>query len=174
MSDLLLHTVVPSLGAAICIVMYATPVQACLKAAQAKSLGDINPIPFAVTVANTIAWLTYGLLKKDPFVTTPNAVGVVMGIFCYTTAFGLAEDKVRRKLRDIMCFNALLFPALGVLTAFYCATYQDQLNIWGLAGNAICLVYYGAPLSTMADVIKTRNSASIMKQQKRGKQKESE
>ena len=32
----------------------------------------------------------------------------------------------------------------------------------GLAGNAVSLVYYGAPLSTMAEVIKTRNSASIL------------
>jgi uncharacterized protein with PQ loop repeat len=32
----------------------------------------------------------------------------------------------------------------------------------GVAGNVITLIYYAAPLSSMAEVIKTRNSASIL------------
>lgn len=32
----------------------------------------------------------------------------------------------------------------------------------GTAGNVVTLIYYAAPLSTMAEVIRTRNSASIL------------
>ena len=42
------------------------------------------------------------------------------------------------------------------------ACYLSLTPLRGLAGNAVSLVYYGAPLSTMAEVIKTRNSASIL------------
>lgn len=45
-------------------------------------------------MANTIVWLTYGLLKQNPYITTPNAVGVLLAVFCTLTAFGIADDKV--------------------------------------------------------------------------------
>jgi hypothetical protein len=36
-----------------------------------------------------------GLIKHDPFVTAPNALGVVLGVFCAVASHGLAEDQVR-------------------------------------------------------------------------------
>jgi hypothetical protein len=47
-------------------------------------------------------------------------------------------------------------------SVWYCHSSNDSFTCRGLSGNAISLVYYGAPLSTMAEVIKTRNSASIL------------
>jgi hypothetical protein len=47
-----------------------------------------------VTIANCIAWLSYGLLKHDPFVTAPNAAGVLIAVFMTLTAFGLADELV--------------------------------------------------------------------------------
>jgi solute carrier family 50 protein (sugar transporter) len=32
----------------------------------------------------------------------------------------------------------------------------------GVAGNLLALIYYASPLSTMAEVVRTRNSASIL------------
>ena len=40
--------------------MYGSPVSAVLKAQAKASLGDLNAVPFAVTVANCIVWLVYG------------------------------------------------------------------------------------------------------------------
>eukprot|EP00798_Chlamydomonas_sp_ICE-L_P008810 gene8810-33681_t len=61
MSEVVLQQVVPALGAVLSLVMYATPIKAVTRAAASNSLG----------VANTIALATYGMLKKDPFVTLP-------------------------------------------------------------------------------------------------------
>jgi hypothetical protein len=46
-------------------IRYASPVDALIKASRARSLGDINALPFAVTVANTIVWCTYGELGNS-------------------------------------------------------------------------------------------------------------
>ena len=35
-----------------------------------------------------------GLLKHDPFITTPNAPGVVLAVFCTMTTYGLADERV--------------------------------------------------------------------------------
>lgn len=155
-----------------------------------------------------------GLLKRDPFITAPNAPGVVMAVFCIISCIGLADEQVRRRrrrqqsladspvcsvtrqlsqlllpgslpmylsitapslrchhlaaqartrVRNILCLEALILPVMGVVTVFACEPGSaEQLLIWGMGGNAISMVYYGAPLSTMAQVIRTRNSASIL------------
>ncbi|GAX81004.1 hypothetical protein CEUSTIGMA_g8439.t1 [Chlamydomonas eustigma] len=162
MGDFLLESFVPGLGALVSLLMYGAPLSAVLKAASSRSLGDLNAIPFSITIANTIIWLSYGLLKHDPFITTPNAPGVCLAVFCTMTTYGLADETVKSRMRMILCGQAVLLPLLGVLTAFACSNLTEQLSLWGLSGNAISLVYYGAPLSTMAEVIKTRNSASIL------------
>lgn len=59
--NVLLTTLVPALGAVISLLMYASPVQAVLHAAKQKSLDSLNPVPFAVTVCNTIVWSVYGV-----------------------------------------------------------------------------------------------------------------
>ncbi|EFJ53175.1 hypothetical protein VOLCADRAFT_102793 [Volvox carteri f. nagariensis] len=123
---------------------------------------ELNPLPFGVTIANCIAWLGYGLLKHDPFVTAPNAAGVLIAVFMTLTAFGLADDTAQHKMRFVVCLTAGVMPLLGVFTTFGTKDVKLQQGLWGLAGNVICLIYYAAPLSTMWEVIRTRNSASIL------------
>ena len=129
--NIFLKHVVPSLGAATCLAMYAAPFRPMLRAAHNESLGvrtccvarltverlpgshhsprtdppaggflccsalqDIKPIPLSVTVANTLVWLVYALVKHDPYIAAPNAIGVTLSIFITTTAYGLAGKKV--------------------------------------------------------------------------------
>ncbi|KAG2502021.1 hypothetical protein HYH03_000515 [Edaphochlamys debaryana] len=160
--NVFLDTVVPALGALVSTLMYLAPLKAVLKAHREKNLGELNPLPFGVTIANCVAWLCYGLLKHDPFVTTPNTPGVLIGVFMTTTAYGLAEEAVRQRLRFVVCLTAGVMPVLGVFTAFFAENLAQQQAIWGLAGNTIALIYYAAPLTTMWDVIRTRNSSSIL------------
>jgi len=159
---LILQTIVPAGGAVISTVMYASPLPTVAKAVQARAIGDINPIPFCVTIANTIIWCVYGLLKHDPFITTPNTPGVAMAVWATIAAYGLADDKVRSQLRNIILAETLCLPVLGVFTSFVISDPAAQLGLWGLAGNLVCICMYASPLTTMGDVIRTRNSASIL------------
>jgi hypothetical protein len=57
-------------------------------------LHPVQAIAFlAITATNPMTVFT-GLVKRDPYVTTPNALGVVVAVFCALTAHGLADDKV--------------------------------------------------------------------------------
>jgi hypothetical protein len=69
MSSFILSTLVPGAGAIISLAMYASPVSAVLKAQAKASLGDLNAVPFAITVANCITWLVYGK-NHQPCVTS--------------------------------------------------------------------------------------------------------
>jgi solute carrier family 50 protein (sugar transporter) len=40
-------------------------------------------------------------------------------------------------------------------------SYDTRKRAWGFTANAILLVYYAAPLSTIITVVRTRNSASL-------------
>lgn len=160
--QIFLEFVVPALGALVSTLMYFAPLRAVLKAGKDRSLGDLNPFPFGVTIANTIVWLSYGLIKRDPFVTCPNTPGVVVAVFNTLTSYGLADEAKRSRLKMVCCLTAGVLPVLGVCTAFAAKDAAARLGIWGFAGNIIALVYYGAPLSSMYDVIRTRNSASIL------------
>ena len=94
---------------------------------------------------------------------TPNAPGICIALFCTLSTFALAELSNKRTMVNILCAEAIILPLLGVLTSFACDDNIDSmLSLWGLAGNFMSLAYYGAPLSTMADVIKKRDSSSIL------------
>lgn len=58
--NVFLTLVVPAFGAFVCLLMYASPVAAVLRASKQQSLGELNPVPFSITVANCIIWSTYG------------------------------------------------------------------------------------------------------------------
>jgi hypothetical protein len=48
------ETLCPLLGVVICNVMWASPLLLVLDARRSKSMGKVNPIPFAVIVVNCI------------------------------------------------------------------------------------------------------------------------
>ncbi|KAG1680571.1 hypothetical protein FOA52_015018 [Chlamydomonas sp. UWO 241] len=163
MQTIILQTVVPAAGAVISTVMYASPLPTVYKASVNGALGDINPIPFCITIANTLIWLVYGLLKHDPFITTPNTLGVVMALWATLMAYGLADETVRTQLRNLLLLQAICLPVMGVVTTFFLVgDTAAQLGLWGLVGNVVGITMYASPLSSMGEVIKTRNSASIL------------
>lgn len=53
-------TVCPSLGVVLCNALYFTPLTAAMERSKAGSLGNLNPLPAALTVLSNIAWLSYG------------------------------------------------------------------------------------------------------------------
>jgi solute carrier family 50 protein (sugar transporter) len=88
---------------------------------------------------------------------------VAISIFCTLTTFALADFSIKKTMTNILCLEAIALPILGILTSFACAdNTASMLSLWGLAGNFISLVYYAAPLSSMAEVIKKRDSSSIL------------
>lgn len=55
---------------------------------------DFNPIPYPVILANCVAWLVYGIVTDDYFVSASSEVGLMIGLFYTISVYGLAEEKV--------------------------------------------------------------------------------
>eukprot|EP00201_Polytomella_parva_P020191 CAMPEP_0175043368 /NCGR_PEP_ID=MMETSP0052_2-20121109/3141_1 /TAXON_ID=51329 ORGANISM="Polytomella parva, Strain SAG 63-3" /NCGR_SAMPLE_ID=MMETSP0052_2 /ASSEMBLY_ACC=CAM_ASM_000194 /LENGTH=297 /DNA_ID=CAMNT_0016306405 /DNA_START=163 /DNA_END=1056 /DNA_ORIENTATION=- len=142
--------------------MYASPLPSVRRALKTKSLGELNPLPFTIAFANVIAWTSYGLVTKDPYVTTPNFIGIPLTLFCSLSCFELADDRIKRIIKIIIVTESLSLSFTWVLVAFCAGSHDTEGIVWGLAGNMMAIIYYAAPLSSMVKVIKSRNSSSIL------------
>ena len=73
-NQLLLHHLVPGLGAIIACLMFASPMGAVAKAKAEGRLGQLNPLPLVAIIANCIGWLIYGGIGSDVYVMAANEV----------------------------------------------------------------------------------------------------
>ncbi|MCO5580055.1 hypothetical protein L7F22_033921 [Adiantum nelumboides] len=60
--------------------MYAAPLAAMKNVIQTKSVESMPFLLSLCTLLNSCLWEVYGILKKDPFIIVPNALGVIFGI----------------------------------------------------------------------------------------------
>ena len=160
----------PTLGTIICNVMWLSPLLAVLEARRKRDLGNVNPVPFAVTVANCVAWTMYGCMRRDYFVFFSNATGLCLGLFYSLSAISLLSlkraDTQRLELMTIMLIAAAVFWCFMAMVA--CIAYPDDptskeqgIVFIGTLGMGFSLAYYGSPLSTMVQVVKKRDSSSL-------------
>lgn len=141
--------------------MFATPLKAVLRARRDKTLGDLNPMPFPAILANCVGWIAYAYVVRDWYVWVPNEIGFLLGSFYTLSCFGLLDTKGRDWQIVIFMFFAALLTIVGAIGALCNLSHHALRLLWGFTSNAILLVYYTAPLSTIYKVIKTRNSSSL-------------
>ncbi|KAK9831525.1 hypothetical protein WJX81_005913 [Elliptochloris bilobata] len=135
--------------------------RAILRTRRTLNLGELNSLVFPVIVANCGGWVAYGIVRLDPFVFAPNALGVLLGLFYSLSALCFADKQAQdRIVQAFFFFTTLLLLAAGV-TTFGHFSLANNVFIWGIVSNFISLTYYTAPLSTIAKVFHTRSAASL-------------
>lgn len=150
-------------------------------ARRAGALGSLNPLPFVAIFNNCVlcvtrtssrrsvrptdppplaSWLAYACYKGDPFVFFSNSQGVVLGVWCTLSCLPLADAKQRRSLeRGFTAVTCLL-----VCVAFGAGMALDTGAAEQLVGNTACVAavcFYLVPLSTLREVVRTRNASSL-------------
>ncbi|XP_010550789.1 PREDICTED: bidirectional sugar transporter SWEET3b-like [Tarenaya hassleriana] len=71
---------VGSIGDAVCVAMYASPLVAIRQVVRTKSV-EFMPLHLSVfTFLTSFTWMLYGLLSKDLFIAAPNFIGCPLGI----------------------------------------------------------------------------------------------
>lgn len=156
--------VAPLFGVVIANLMFATPMRAVLQAKRDGDLGSLNPVPWPAITGNCMAWIGYSYYKRDWFVYAANQPGFIMGVFYSLTAIGLAKKDTRDVLVYIFLALCLLLPSVAVVLNLGLGDHADQETksfVWGLLCNAILVVYYSAPLSTLVQVVKTKSAESL-------------
>jgi Sugar efflux transporter for intercellular exchange len=117
-SKIVLEYVCPVLGTLTANVMFVAPVRDVYLAVRAgRGLGRLNPTPWAFMLGNTMGWVTYGLMLRNPFVILANAPGLLSSIWLNLQAAKLMYESVRSR--------ALL---ASIVQALSTADQQDQYS----------------------------------------------
>lgn len=174
MSNIGVTVICPLLGTIICNVMWIAPMRAILTMRKNESIGDLNPIPWCITIVNCIGWSTYGLLRRDIFIFLSNCFGLLLGLFyCMSGISVMSIDKNStrdlKKEKNIVeglvigAVSMWLFVGLivGIATSPDPTTRGHGITAIGVIGDLCGLAYYAAPLSTMREVIRKRDSSSL-------------
>lgn len=160
----------PILGDIISNIMFATSLPAILKARANNDIGNINPIPYGVTVMNCVGWTIYGVMQRDFFIFFGNMPGGVLSIFYTVSSLvllarrGESKDVSMYRLLESIFLAALVFwGVMGMIVGIAMGPQDAAMGsfIVGLIVSGCGLAYYVAPLSTVRQVIVTRNASSL-------------
>ena len=165
--DVFMKVVAPVIGLTLANVMFFSGVPAMLKCKKESSLGDMNPGPFPLILANCVGWMSYSLLIHDYFLFFGNAPASMVGMYFTLVGYGLSPvgSKTRHQLELLVMglMGAMLAVVfyLGMVTQDTNVSLTQKQTVMGLFCNFVLLIYYAVPLSTMREVLRTKNSKSL-------------
>lgn len=90
-----------------------------------------------------------------------NELGLLFGLFFTLSCYGPAKTKTRDRILAISLFFTLVIPLIGAIGVLTEMSSNDLKLMWGFTANGILLMYYGAPLSTIVTVVKTKCSKTL-------------
>lgn len=123
-----------------------------------KSTGDSSGVPFISGIITSAVWLKYGLLTNEKSLIIVNCIGVAM-MLAYTVIYYLFTIRKRETLRIFSLgsiFLALIFLYTGVLT-----DHLKAIQIVGVVGIGVSLIFFASPLVNLSHVIKAKNAESL-------------
>ncbi|DBA83844.1 TPA: hypothetical protein ACH3X1_006359 [Trebouxia sp. C0004] len=141
--------------------MFLSPLKAVLDMRRTGRIGDLNPIPFPVVVANCVAWVGYSIVNKDPYVFMANDPGLLLGLFYTLSAYGYADAKTRNRLTALIMLFGVALSGVALAVAVMPMSKNEKMLLWGITANVVLLIYYSAPLTTVKEVLVSRSSASL-------------
>eukprot|EP00878_Enallax_costatus_P000940 GHUV01001070.1.p1 GENE.GHUV01001070.1~~GHUV01001070.1.p1 ORF type:complete len:292 (+),score=74.63 GHUV01001070.1:289-1164(+) len=153
----------PSLGAAIAFAMFISPFRAVLRVDREKQLGDLNPIPYTAMAANGMSWIAYGIVIHDFFVYGSNISGLLLGLFYVMTCYKYASDKVQDVMRALVLLVSAVFIVIALVHMGAGLDQHGNEKLWGSTAVGILAVYYVTPLTTLATVLRQRDSSSLQR-----------
>ncbi|KAJ8602038.1 hypothetical protein CTAYLR_002736 [Chrysophaeum taylorii] len=157
----LASTVAPSLGVVVANSLFLSSVPAVVGARSASSLGDLNPLPWAFTLVNCLAWLHYAFVVRNKYAFFSNALGVLLGLFYTMTGMAYGSKSQRSQLEAVAVGFSLATLVASFCSCFVLETLEARRALAGLLANAILVIFYAAPLSTLGKVLETKSAASI-------------
>ncbi|KAJ0985838.1 hypothetical protein J5N97_004194 [Dioscorea zingiberensis] len=147
-------------GNVITLGLFLSPVPTFIKIWKRKAVEDFSPIPYLATFLNCALWVFYGMPFVHPnslLIVTINGFGLVLEALYITMFFIYGTRRLRLKMLGILLAE-IAFMAIVILVVILAShTYQDRTKIVG----SLCVIFgtfmYGAPLSIMGLVIRTKS-----------------
>ena len=162
----------PLLGVILCNATAIAPYKAVVEARKKKDLGDLNPFSFALIMNSQLGWILYAVLTRDYFIFLSSCFPFMLGVILCMTAIHILErgvqhdsrEKVLRLRLEYVMFCSMCYWMLMVfITCFILVPKYHSLSVLivGISSDISGLLYYAAPLSTIAEVIRMKDSSSL-------------
>ncbi|XP_035423396.1 sugar transporter SWEET1 isoform X2 [Cygnus atratus] len=125
----------------------------------AKSVENIQLLPFLTTDANNLGWLGYGCLKQDRTLIVVNSIGAALQSLYILVYFYYSTTK-REVVLKVLGLLALLAVGYGCFT---CLTPDEhtQQSYLGLFCSTFTIAMYVSPLADLAKVIRSRSTRCL-------------
>lgn len=147
-------------------------ISAVLEARNKQNLGDLNPIMFPAITMNCIGWTMYGVMRNDYYIYLANSPGIPLGLFFSISSLQLLtlnvakEDRKSRSVRTlielILVLGVSFWLLLALISGLVVSSHKVIADrIVGIASCIFAIAFYAAPLSTMVEVIKTRDASRL-------------
>ncbi|CAI9774315.1 unnamed protein product [Fraxinus pennsylvanica] len=146
------------LGNIMSFLVYLAPVPTFYKIYKRKSTEEFQSIPYSVALFSSMLYLYYAFLKKNVIMLiTINSVGCVFEVVFLTIFMVYATHQSK-----IFTTKLLILFNIGTLGLIIGCTYflsegHKRVNIVGWICSAFSVCVFGAPLSIMRQVIKTKS-----------------
>jgi len=169
--NFLVEFVCPTLGAILANALFAAPISSLMLALSERSLGDLNPVPWAFMSGNCIGWVAYSYLKKDPFIFIANGPGILVSLWLNAGAMKLqfySESHKNALTQSMFTYQEKILLAVislwvVVLTSvgFSPISIQEKEKAVGLVVNFNLVIFFAAPLTSIVKVARLQDSSSI-------------
>jgi ATP-binding cassette subfamily G (WHITE) protein 2 len=163
----------PLFGMILSNIMWFSPFQTMQQVRESRDMGSMKPIPFVAIVANCTGWIAYSFFRRDHFLFWSNIIGLSVGIYYAIISLTiLAPKSAREEFSDLYLLTersliaAIFFwGIMGLVCATAFNRFPDSIQQCGaLVRTLSCcfsITYYGAPMSTMAQVIREKDSSTL-------------
>ena len=145
--------------------LFMAPFTAVIARVRAQSLGELNPLPVAMTVLSSWAWLQYGLSVPDAYIVAGNLPALsaaIYGLLIMLPLMGKTEHA--SALRTVVCTfvgGCFVTFCLWAYLVFAALEAAERSSILGSFATCIFIVLAASPLSSMRTVISKRDASSI-------------
>ena len=154
----------PVLGVILSNALYFAPLPAVYRAQKLGSIGSLNPLPVALMVVSTTAWMCYALAVPNGFIVASNLPGAIAAVAFVAITLPLIPREMayaRTQVQMVLVLGASATLLLWT-TLIFLELGHDARCFWlGAYGSAICVLLFASPLSTMREVLATSNAVSI-------------
>ncbi|KAJ1399151.1 SWEET sugar transporter [Sesbania bispinosa] len=146
------------LGNVISMLVFLAPLPTFYRIYKKKSTEGFQSLPYLVALFSCMIWLSYAFIKTGAtLLITINAMGCVMEIIYIVTFTIYATKEARRvTVKLFMVMNVMTF-ALILLITHFAFNGSLRIQILGWICVSVSVSVFAAPLSIMAQVIRTKS-----------------
>lgn len=160
--DVLWGTIMPLIGNCTSIILFIAPWKSVSTVKKNSDVGAVNGVPFIFMFFQCMMWSSFGFFIDDYLIVPVNALGAIFAFYYTLVFYGALKDQAVRFKIELGAVLVIAGPATLACVCFFILTDNDQRKlIFGSACNVVCVMFFASPLSTLADIVRQKDSSSL-------------